>query len=87
MRRFIYKNEDGQQHIEAADMDLTQIAAEIGILCRELYNGLHRQDPGAASIFKTAVVMTIAHPDTPTWLIKPQTEGDVAICVMSKKPN
>ena len=87
MKKFIYKNENGERCVEAADMDVIQFASEIGELCRDLYNGLRRQEPEAARIFKTAVVMSIAHPDTPVWSTKEQHEGDVAICVLSKKPN
>ena len=87
MKKFIYKNENGERCVEAADMDMIQLASEIGELCRDLYNGLRRQEPEAARIFKTAVIMSIAHPDSPVWSTKEQHEGDVAICVLSKKPN
>lgn len=85
MQKFIYKRENGQVHIEAMEMSLTRLAAEVGELCRELYSGLYRQEPEAANIFKTSVVMAIAHPDSPTWNVKQQSEDGITICAPSKK--
>lgn len=85
--KFVYKNENGQTVIEAVNMDLIQLAAEVGQLCNNLYNGLYNQEPEAADFFKTAMIMTIAHPDSPVWRAKEQHEGDVSICLLGKKPN
>ena len=85
--KFVYKNENGQTVIEAVNMDLIQLAAEVGQLCNNLYNSLYNQEPEAADFFKTAMIMTIAHPDSPAWMTKEQHEGDVSICLLGKKPN
>ena len=84
MRKFIYKNENGQVCIEAADMDLTQLAAEIGTIVNELYYTLYQQEPEAADFFKTAVVMVFSHPDSPTWNVNEKRDG-IALCAMGKK--
>ena len=85
--KFVYKNENGNTEIEAADIDLIQLATEVGRLCQDLYNSLHNQETEAADIFKTAMIMAIAHPDSPVWRAKEQHEGDVCICMLGKKPN
>lgn len=86
MKKFIYKREDGQVHLEMQNMDLTQAAAEIGSITQEIYTALHRQDPGAADFFKTATIMSMVHPESPVWTVKQHGEDAIALCIMGKKP-
>ena len=85
MSRFLYKNEDGDVTLEVHDMSITQAAAEVGTVAERLYISLKQQDPDAASLFKSAVVMAIVHPDSPVWNGEVQ-EGDFIAAVFGKKP-
>lgn len=85
MQKFIYKREDGQVHLEMQDMDLTRAAAECLEIIREIYTALHRQDPSAADFFKTAIILSIMHPDAPVWKPKEHGEDAVAMCIMGRK--
>jgi hypothetical protein len=86
VKKFIYKDENGHVHMEMQGMYLTQAAAEIGHIAQEIYTALHRQDPGAADLFKTATIMALVHPDSPTWTVKEYGEDAVGVCIMSNKP-
>lgn len=48
MRKFKYENDGNQVHMEVAEMDMTQLAAEIGHIIRQLHSSLHQQEPAAA---------------------------------------
>lgn len=85
MQKFIYKKEDDQVHLEMQDMDLTQAAAEIGSITQEIYTALHRQDPSAAGFFKTAIILSVMHPDSTVWKPKEHGEDAVALCIMGRK--
>lgn len=85
MQKFIYKREDGQVHLEMQDMELTRAAAECGGIIQEIYTALHRQDPSAADFFKTAIILSITHPDSLVWKPKEHSETAVALCIMGRK--
>ena len=86
MQKFIYKREDGQVLLEMQDMDLTRAAAECGEIIQEIYTELHRQDPRAADFFKTAIILSIMHPDSPVWTVKERGEDAEVLCIMGEKP-
>lgn len=85
MQKFIYKRQNDQVCLEMQEMDLTQAAAEIGSITQEIYTALHRQDPSAAGFFKTAIILSVMHPDSPVWKPKEHSEDAVALCIMGKK--
>lgn len=86
MKKFLYSFENGNVHAEVHNMDLNECAAAIGSAAREVYSTLYRQDPKAAGVFKTAVVVAIAHPDSPVWEVKELDDDTIAIVAMGKKP-
>lgn len=85
MKKFIYENDgSGQLHLEAADMDMAELAAEVGRIVQSLHTILARQEPMAAAQFRTAVMIAVM-PGSPVWNIQEQTEGSSWIMMLSKK--
>ena len=54
MKKFKYENDGTQIYLEAADMDMEELAAEIGRITQHLFTSLHNQEPMAALRFKMA---------------------------------
>lgn len=85
MKKFLYENDGEETRLEAADMDMLQIAAEIGRITNHFYTSLHRQEPEAARQFKTAVLIAIAHPDSPVWVPQNPKDGSTEILMLGRK--
>ena len=66
MRNFSYRRNDEGVRLEAKG-DLLEIAAEVGHMVRYIYTAVMKRDSDAAELFKAAVLVAIADPDSPTW--------------------
>lgn len=85
MKKFKYENDGtGQLHLEAADMDMAELAAEVGRIVQNLHTALARQEPMAAVQFRTAVMIAVM-PGSPVWSIQEQTEGSSCIMMLGRK--
>lgn len=84
MKKFVYEHDASQIHLEAADMDIDDLAVEIGSIVNHLYTSLARQEPMAALQFKSAVLITMM-PGSPVWTITEQTEGSSTMIMLGKK--
>ena len=84
MKKFIFEDDGTQIHLEAADMDMQDLAVEIGKLVQELHSSLARQEPLAAAQFRAAVLIAMM-PGSPVWNIREQTEGSSCIMMLGKK--
>lgn len=84
MKKFKYENDGGHVHIEAAQMDMQDLAVEIGIIVQNLHTCLMRQEPMAAKQFQLAVMMSIM-PGSPVWNVKDLSEGGSCTMVMGVK--
>jgi len=85
MKKFKYENDGTQIHLEAADMDMEELAAEIGRITQHLFTSLHNQEPMAALHFKMAMMVAIAHPASPVWVAQKPTEGSSTMIMLGKK--
>lgn len=85
MKKFKYENDGSQIHMEASDMDMDELAAEIGRITQDLFTSLHQQEPIAALHFKVAVMVAIAHPASPVWIVQKPTEGSSTMIMLGKK--
>lgn len=85
MKKFKYENDGTQIHLEAADMDMEELAAEIGRITQHLFTSLHNQEPMAALHFKMAVMVVIAHPASPVWVPQKASEGSSTMIMLGKK--
>lgn len=85
MKKFIYENDGtGHLHLEAADMDMQDLAVEIGKNVQNLHTSLARQEPLAAAQFRTAVTIMLM-PGSPVWEMREQGEGSSCIMMLGKK--
>ena len=84
MQKFIYENDGSKVHIEAADMDMQDLAVEIGRIVQNLHTSLARQEPEAAAQFRLAVMITMM-PGSPVWRIEEHAEDGSCIMMLGKK--
>ena len=84
MSKFLYENDGNQVHIEAADMDMEDLAVEIGRIVQNLHTSLARQEPMAALQFRTAVMIAMM-PGSPVWGMKELSEGSSTMIMLGKK--
>lgn len=84
MKKFIYENDGSQIHLEAADMDMIELAAEVGRIVQNLHTALARQEPIAADQFMKACFISMI-PGSPVWNIQQPTEGSSCIVMLSRK--
>ena len=84
MKKFKYESDATQTHMEAADMDMEDLAVEIGKIVQYLHTSLARQEPMAAAEFRTAVTIMML-PESPVWNMREQTEGSSTIIMLGKK--
>jgi hypothetical protein len=84
MKKFKYENDGSQIHLEAADMDMEDLAVEVGKLVQELHTSLARQEPLAAAHFRAAVLITMM-PGSPVWNIQEQSEGSSCVMILGQK--
>lgn len=69
MTKFKYENDGSQIHLEAANMNMEDLAVEIGRIVQNLHTSLARQEPMAAVQFRTALMITLM-PGSPVWNMK-----------------
>lgn len=84
MKKFKYENDGSQIHLEAADMDMEDLAVEIGRIVQNLHTSLARQEPMAAMQFRAAVLTAIL-PGSPVWSVPEPTEGSSTMIMLGKK--
>jgi hypothetical protein len=84
MKKFIYEVVDGKVKCEAANLDIKELAAEVGILINNLYTTLARQEPIAGIVFKGMIEMLLL-PDAPTWEVSDLREGESSTLIMGIK--
>lgn len=82
--KFLYKNENGEVHIEAAGYDMQQLAAECGVMIQHLYSALAHQEPMAAKQFQVAVMISLM-PSSPVWQAVELSEGGSMTMVLGKQ--
>ena len=85
MKKFKYENDGTQIHMEAADMDMEELAAEVGRITQHLFTSLHNQEPMAALHFKMAMMVAIAHPASPVWVPQKVSEGSSTMIMLGKQ--
>lgn len=84
MKKFKYENDGTSIHLEAADMDMLDLAVEIGRIVQNLHASLERQEPMAAMQFRAAV-LTAMLPGSPVWSVPEPTEGSSTMIMLGKK--
>lgn len=84
MKKFIYEHVDGQFKCEAENLDIKEVAAEVGILINNLYSALARQEPLAGIVFKGMIEMLLL-PEAPTWEVSDLSEGGHSTLIMGIK--
>ena len=85
MKKFKYENDGaGRIHLEAADMDMVELAAEVGRIVQNLHTSLIRQEPMAAEQFQKACFIAMI-PGSPVWNILEQGEGSSCIMMLGRK--
>jgi len=84
MKKFKYENDGTSIHLEAADMDMVALAAEVGRIVQNLHTALARQEPMAAELFRKACFIAMI-PGSPVWNIQEQGEGSSCIIMLGKK--
>ena len=67
MKKFIYSNVDGYATVEASDLNLLDMATEIGQAANIVYSGLANHDSELAEAFKVAVIATVIDSESPIW--------------------
>ena len=78
MSQFVYKN-DGKQETLIATGDLGDVCANIGYIIHRIHDGLKKNAPEAAKVFRTAVVQMVTDPDAGIWEDAKGKPGEVMI--------